>query len=106
MPTTYTEIKTQSAHKYVAQLCKHFAHKVESTFSIDNDAKTAEGLTMFSMGKVVFTAKNDVLKVAANVDSLEACKAVHGVFDSHIVKFAFREELEYEWIIDDLAGCS
>lgn len=101
MPTTITIIKTPSAHKYVAQLCKHFAHKVESTFNIDHDAKTAEGLTKFPMGEAVFVAKDDVLTVTANCDSEETCKLVHSVFDAHIVKFAFREQLEYEWIIED-----
>lgn len=101
MPTTYTKIATKSAHKYVAQLCKHFAHKVESTFTVDHDAKTAEGLTAFPMGNAVFTAKDDILTVTAKVENIEACNAVHGVFDSHITKFAFREELQYEWVIED-----
>ena len=100
MYKTHTSIKTKSAHKYVAQLCKHFAHKVETSFTLDNEAKTAEGLTVFPMGKVVFTAKNDILTVEAEVENLEACKALHNVFDSHIVKFAFRETLNYKWEID------
>lgn len=98
---TYTHIKTPSAHKYIAQLCKHFAHKVESNFSIDHEAKTAEGLTIFPMGKAIFTAKDNILTVEATVDNVEACHAVHGVFDAHIVKFAFREELKYEWVIEE-----
>lgn len=97
---TSTHIKTESAHKYIAQLCKHFAHKVESTYSIDHDAKTAEGLTKFPMGHAVFAAKDNVLNVHAECENEEACKAMHGVFDAHIVKFAFREELEYKWIIE------
>lgn len=97
---TSTHIKTESAHKYIAQLCKHFAHKVESTFSIDHDAKTAEGLTKFPMGQVVFTAKDNVLSVYAECENEQTCKAVQGVFDSHIVKFAFREELEYKWVLE------
>lgn len=100
MPTTITIIKTKSAHKYVAQLCKHFAHKVESTFILDNEARTAEGLTKFPMGEAVFVAKDDVLTVTAICDSEETCKLVHSVFDSHIIKFAFREQLDYEWIIE------
>ena len=97
---TSTQIKTESAHKYIAQLCKHFAHKVESTYSIDHDAKTADGLTKFPMGHAVFMAKDNVLSVDAECESEDACRAMRGVFDAHIVKFAFREELEYEWIID------
>lgn len=97
---TSTHIKTESAHKYIAQLCKHFAHKVESTFSIDHDAKTAEGLTKFPMGQAVFTAKDNVLTVHAECENEAACRAMHGVFDSHIVKFAFREELEYKWLLE------
>ncbi|MBL1419383.1 MAG: DUF2218 domain-containing protein [Alphaproteobacteria bacterium] len=97
---TSTDIKTESAHKYIAQLCKHFAHKVESTFSIDHEAKTAEGLTKFPMGQAVFTAKDNVLSVRAECENEQACKAMQGVFDSHIVKFAFREELEYKWLIE------
>lgn len=97
MYKTHTSIKTTSAHKYVAQLCKHFAHKVETSFTLDNDAKTAEGLTVFPMGKAVFSAKEDILTVEAEVDSLEAVKGLHNVFDSHIVKFAFRETLNYKW---------
>lgn len=98
--TTSTSIKTESAHKYIAQLCKHFAHKVESTFTIDHDAKTAQGLTKFPMGEAIFIAKDNVLTVTATCDSADTCKLVHGVFDSHIVKFAFREQLEYEWITE------
>ena len=97
---TLTHIKTKAAHKYIAQLCKHFAHKVDSTFSIDHEAKTAQGLTKFPMGQAIFTAKNNVLSVHAECESEDACKAMQGVFDAHIVKFAFREELEYEWTIE------
>lgn len=99
--TTTTIIETESAHKYVAQLCKHFAHKVESTFSIDHEAKTAEGITKFPMGEAVFTAKDNLLTVTATCDSPETCKLVHSVFDSHIVKFAFREELKYQWKVEN-----
>ena len=94
---TITFIKTKSAHKYIAQLCKHFAHRAESNFTLNNDACTAEGYTKFSFGEAIFTAKNDQLIVETVCADQAACIKVQGVFDSHITKFSFRENLEYEW---------
>lgn len=98
---TKTNIKTQAAHKYVAQLCKHFNHKAPSTFEIDHEMVTANGTTNFKMGKCQYDAKDNCLTIIGNADTREGCEAIQSVIDAHIIKFAHRESLNYKWQITE-----
>lgn len=85
-------VSTEKAQRYLLQLCKHFAHKVDVTHT------DTHGDIRFSCGTAVLDADDDTLRiraVAADGDQLAETKAV---IESHLVRFAFREKIEgLEW---------
>lgn len=82
---TYT---TENASKYLVQLCKHFAHKIE----VDYD--NTSGSCSFPMGTATMQADETLLTVNIKVSDNEALKQVKHVIDIHLVKFAFREDFQ------------
>ncbi len=88
--TMQTEGRFETAHasKYLQQLCKHFAHKVEVTY----DAQS--GRVVFPMGTAALAATPEALVVSISAGSDEAIAQGRSVIDSHLVRFAFRENFE------------
>ncbi|MGJ8546001.1 MAG: DUF2218 domain-containing protein [Sulfitobacter sp.] len=93
MPTTTGYYQTTNASKYLQQLCKHFGHKIEVSY----DAKN--GWAAFEMGTAHLSANDDGLTITCTVQTPAAVSAVHGVIDSHLEKFAFREAFKtMDWV--------
>lgn len=92
MLISQSKFKTEKPSKYLMQMCKHFAHKAETTYT------ETEGTVNFPCGVAELSVKEDNLLFsvqALNDDDLTRSKAI---IESHIVKFAFREKLEsLEW---------
>jgi len=86
MPVVKGYYATENASKYMQQLCKHFGHKIE----VSCDAQ--KGWAAFQMGTAHMTADEAGLSLTCEVQDEAAIPAVHGVIDSHLEKFAFREE--------------
>jgi|GEM_PF-86734 len=94
-----TNIRTDHAQKYLQQLCKHFAHKVMVTYSPE------EGRVAFPPGRCLMNADDTALTFYCLAHEDRAIPVIQGILDKHLVKFAWREELEYEWVAglpDDL----
>lgn len=92
MPIFSTRIRTDHASKYLQQLCKHFAHKVMVEFS------PGEGRVAFPPGRCLMSAGDDVLQFYCDAKEDRGVPAIKAILDEHLVKFAWREELEYEWV--------
>ncbi|MBO6948076.1 MAG: DUF2218 domain-containing protein [Rhodospirillales bacterium] len=92
MTTFSTRIKTDHAQKYLQQLCKHFAHKVTVRYS------PKEGRVAFPPGNCLMNANEELLKFYCLARDDRAVPVIQGILDKHLVKFAWREELEYEWV--------
>lgn len=86
------EYKTENASKYLQQLCKHFGHKI--TVEFDETAGRIE----FAFSEAKLSADDQALHVDfAELPEDSAERARH-VIDSHLKRFAFREEFEaMEW---------
>ncbi|MBD8874722.1 DUF2218 domain-containing protein [Roseibium polysiphoniae] len=82
---------TASASKYLQQLCKHFAHKVPA----DWDANKGE--VSFPFGFCQMFATDASLTIRCEADEDQSMARMKGVIDSHIERFAWREELKLEW---------
>ncbi|GLS87993.1 hypothetical protein GCM10010873_29670 [Cypionkella aquatica] len=79
------EFQTAKASKYLQQLCKHFAHKIEVSF--DENA----GQIPFSLGVAEVSATAEALSVRfADVADDKRADAKM-VIDKHLERFAFRE---------------
>ncbi|SES43059.1 hypothetical protein SAMN04490244_1237 [Tranquillimonas rosea] len=89
---TATRIPTAHASRYLQQLCKHFAHKIEAEH-------TAEaGECRFPHSTASFRAESDALDIVISSDSRDGLESGKDVVWSHLRRFAFREELpEPRW---------
>ncbi len=72
-------------------MCKHFSVKVPATYT------ETEGRVQFPFGPCSMQADKDALVIAIEVENNEAAERAEGVIVSHLVKFAWREELDIQW---------
>lgn len=92
MLTTTSTFTTQKASGYLQQMCKHFAHKVDVSFDHN------QGHVEFPAGTAELTAKHHCLTFTVRARSHEGLERVKAVLENHIVRFAFRENLDMlEW---------
>lgn len=90
MKSTAT-VNTRHASKYLQQLCKHFAHKVEVEFD------TKKGIVAFSIGSCFLHAHEMVLEFICEADGTQELQEIQSTMDRHLKKFAWREELAVDW---------
>ncbi|THH36683.1 DUF2218 domain-containing protein [Aliishimia ponticola] len=88
MPKITGYYRTENASKYLQQLCKHFAHKVETSY----DAQ--KGWVAFDMGKAHLSADAEGLTVTSEISDPAKVPMLHNVIDRHLETFAFREEVK------------
>jgi hypothetical protein len=86
-------IPTVSASRYLQQLCKHWAHKFEVSFTPET------GLVPFGEGRAcVMTADAEGLCLRVEAQDAETAERLGGVVVEHLRRFAHREELaDPEW---------
>ena len=91
MPTASTIIETAFARKYLQQLCKHFAHKIAVHYTPD------EGRVQFPPGRCLMSADDTTLSFHCHADDQRGIPVMQSILDKHLVKFAWREDLDYQW---------
>ena len=85
-------VETEHASKYLQQLCKHFAHKVDVEYD------PHRGKVSFPMGFCAMAAEGNVLTFFAMCKEEEAIPVIKGIIDSHLPTFAWREDgLAAQW---------
>lgn len=85
-------VPTAHGGKYVRQLCKHWAHKLDVT--LDGDT----GVVRFPNAVATMTGEADTLRIDLTADSAEMAEQMKGVIERHLDRFAFREApLAYRW---------
>ena len=88
MPTTRATIHTASASRYLQQLCKHWSHKFEVTFTPEH------GVIPFdSERRCTLDATADGLALSIVAADADGMTRMQGVVFDHLKRFAFREEL-------------
>ncbi|MEM7721529.1 MAG: DUF2218 domain-containing protein [Pseudomonadota bacterium] len=85
------KVPTEKASSYLQQLCKHFAHKVETRFTPE------EGSIAFDFGRAELIARDGVLIISANASDQASLERLQRVLSSHLERFAFRETLTMNW---------
>ena len=85
MMITTARYTAAHASKYLQQLCKHFAHKVEVSF----DETT--GRAALPPGPAELTADAEGLTVRITAEDAKSMIHARFVIDSHLVPFAARE---------------
>ena len=76
---------TPNASKYLQQLCKHFAHKIEVNFD------ETSGRIPFTLGVAEVSATVDALQVRFAEVADDQRADAKSVIDRHLERFAFRE---------------
>ncbi|WP_320198856.1 DUF2218 domain-containing protein [Agrobacterium sp. rho-13.3] len=93
MIKTTATLRTEHAGKYIAQLCKHFAHKVDVSHSENH------GECRFTCGTATMDAETDVLQIQVTAADRDLLSETQKVIESHLLRFAFREEIQpLKWI--------
>lgn len=93
MPTTFAKVPTAHASRYLQQLCKHWAHKLEVSFTPEHgEVKLPEGAL------ATMDAGVDGLDVHIAAPDAEILDRMKGVVARHLDRFAFREApLAFDW---------
>lgn len=84
-------VRTAKAAGYLAQLCKHFAHKIPASWEGN------VGQVSFPRGECRLEAEGDLLTLTVEAADPEAIPQLQDVMARHLERFAFREELAIEW---------
>jgi hypothetical protein len=86
-------VETGKASGYLQQLCKHFGHKIPVQFD------SMHGRIEFPMGvcDLDAAAEPNVLRLRASAATADDLSRLEDVVARHLVRFAFREELEVAW---------
>lgn len=83
---------TAKASRYLQQLCKHFAHKVDVTYD------ERHGVVTLPIASAHLRAADTELVIELRADDEAALERGRGVIDSHLERFAFREEFKHmDW---------
>jgi uncharacterized protein len=85
------EVATPKASRYLQQLCKHFAHKLPVTFN------ERSGQITFSVGECRLDADEDALRLRLAARDDTQLAQLQDVAARHLVRFAFREEIQIHW---------
>ena len=92
------EVATPQAARYLAQLCKHFQHKLPVTW----DEKA--GHIAFSMGECRLSAKDNLLTLSLASPGDAELERLQDVVARHLLRFAFREALDVQWRGPEASG--
>ena len=94
MLASEARVATAMPHRYVAQLCKHFGHKLPVTFD------ERHGRIEFAAGRCELDAASSagtlLMRVFASDEA--ALAKLEDVIARHLERFAFREKPEVRWM--------
>lgn len=86
-------VSTPKARNYLIQLCKHFGHKIPTSFA-DN-----KGRIEFDGGVCELNADDEnVLVMVVSAGGPDKLATLEDVIDRHLKRFAFKEELSVAWV--------
>ena len=92
MPSSHADVATEHASRYLQQLCKHWAHKFPVEFN-----PTHGTIDLTSLGRTVMDADEAALHIVVSTDEAGSLERLESVVADHIKRFAFREELIFDW---------
>lgn len=93
MTQSKATVATASGRRYLGQLCKHFAHKIPTELDLD----AGRGRIDFPFGACRLESDAAGLRLEAEAEDASALERVQQVIESHLLRFAFREDLSMTW---------
>ena len=92
MTTVTGEAATPDAARVIRRLCRHWAHKFPVEFDPHHGA-----IDLTSLGRTVLDADETALHIAVAAVDAASLERLETVVADHIKRFAFREELAFDW---------
>ncbi|MDE1896657.1 MAG: DUF2218 domain-containing protein [Rhodospirillales bacterium] len=86
-------IPTTSAKRYLGQFVSHFSHKLPALREADN----SQGEVSFTTGLCTMDADAQKLSIILNAADEAGLTRLKEIVDRHLLRFAFREELQIAW---------
>ncbi|GAB4361073.1 MAG: DUF2218 domain-containing protein [Oricola sp.] len=84
--------RTKHGRKYLVQLCKHFAHRVEVEYTPER------GRCVLSPGQADMVANDDGITFVVSAEDDAGLARAKDIVTQHLVRFAYRENLrELSW---------
>ncbi|MDH4412584.1 MAG: DUF2218 domain-containing protein [Rhizobium sp.] len=94
MAKSTATVPTENGWKYLQQLCKHWAHKLEVELDEENHKATVK----FPEATASMQCDAATLTVLIETDDAGKLETYQGVVASHLDRFAFREApLPFAW---------
>jgi hypothetical protein len=88
------EIATSHAVRYLTQLCKHFQHKIPVILG------EAAGHIIFTIGDCRLHAEKQTLLPSLEAPDDAQLLQLQDVVGRHLLRFAFREDMQIAWCPD------
>lgn len=90
--TATAHVATPNGARYITQLCKHWAHK------LDVDLAGSTGTVRFPGAVAVMAGAESGIDLTVTADDADRLGEIQGVIERHLDRFAFREApLAYPW---------
>ncbi|MBB36027.1 MAG: hypothetical protein CME88_01205 [Hirschia sp.] len=102
MCTSIARVPTNSAPRYLQQLCKHWSHNLDVEFTGETGRitfpKTLPGSEWASEGYLTLQAHDELLECRLSAGVAEQIELLKKIVESHLDRFAFREApLTFDW---------
>lgn len=91
MLVSEARVETAMSRRYLAQLCKHFQHKLPVSLT------EADGRIEFPAGVCTLNAEADALVLRVTASDEAGLVSLEEVVARHLERFAFREKPEVGW---------
>ena len=98
MHDAHARVPSEKAERYLAQLCKHFAHKIPASW------EGTKGQADFGFGTCEMQAGNGELLLHCKAPTTSELDRVKYIVEDHVVRFGWKEELAVNW--QDGAGAT
>ncbi len=96
------DVPTGSASRYLQQVCKHWQHNLEVSFTPEQGRiifpRDARGADWPGDGQVTMAAGPESLAIRIEASAEGQLEGLKGAIERHVDRFAFREApLRYDW---------
>ena len=91
MLVSEARVETAMSRRYLAQLCKHFQHKLPVRLT------EADGRIEFAAGVCTLNADNNSLLLRVTASDDAALSRLEEVVARHLERFAFHDKPEVRW---------
>ena len=96
--TARATVSTETPGRYIAQLCKHFAHRIPTEYDPPTFEATRGRIEFPDAGACELRAAPGALEMTLSANDEEALHRLQDVVARHLVRFAWREPPVVVWV--------